>query len=156
MEEGCHTGLALLGVLQHPRLLLSFPARPSPLRKGLMLCAAVWSHFPTMAPNSLLGKRICISCGFNSSTSHRARHRSTVKHMNTSLIIYGPAWELRGFWMVLSGSASKINIIPSGFELIALFEGFFPRGKRRICTLILCWYLLLLKNVAELSHEEKE
>lgn len=86
-----------------------------------MLCALAWSHFPATAPISLLEKRICISRGFNSSTSHRARHKSTVKHMNASLIIYGPAWELRGFWMLLSGSASEINIIPSGFELIALF-----------------------------------
>lgn len=121
MEEGCHTALVLLRILQHPFLLLSFSPHPSPLQKDLMLCAAVWSHFPTIAPTSLLEGKLYISCGFNSSTSHHVRHKSTVKHMNISLIIYGPAWELHGFWMLLSGSASEINIIPSGFQLIALF-----------------------------------
>lgn len=39
---------------------------------------------------------------------------------------------------------------------MALFEMYFPKGKRRIYTLIHRWYLFLLKNVAGLSHEEKE
>lgn len=116
-------------ILQHSYLLLSFSPYPSPLQKGLMFCAAVWSHFPTTASTSLLEGRLCISCGFNSSTSHHARHKSTIKHMNISLRIYGPAWELRGFWMLLSGSASEINIIPSGFELIVLFYLYIPKGK---------------------------
>lgn len=121
MEEGCHTALALLRILQYPYLLLSFSPHLSFLQKGLMFCAAVWSHISTTAPTSLLEGRLCFSCGFNLFTSHHVRHQSTIKHMNTSLVIYGLAWELRGFWMLLSGSASEINIIPSGFQLIALF-----------------------------------
>lgn len=98
-----------------PELLTTsfFPAEGS----HVLCCCLV----PYLHHSSLLEGRFCFSCGFNLFTSHHVRHQSTIKHMNTSLVIYGLAWELRGFWMLLSGSASEINIIPSGFQLIALF-----------------------------------
>lgn len=119
---------ALLGILNHMYVLPKLPTTSF---------SAAGSHSPgcclvSFFPHGfyvILEERSYISYSFNSSTSHRARHKRHVKFMHISLLIYGPAWELRGFWMWLSGFASKINTSPPGFQLIALFQTFFPKGE---------------------------
>jgi len=111
--------LARLGILQHlcqlPELLTTFFSSAEGSHS-----AAVCFHSSPMVPTSLMEERSYIY-SFTSSTSHRARHKSNIKHMHSALLIYCPAWELRGFGMLLSCFASEINIIPPGFGLMALF-----------------------------------
>lgn len=103
------------------RLLPELPTMSFSSAEGSRSPCCCLVLFSPMAPTSLLEERSYISYSFNSSTSHCARHKSNIMHMQISLLIYGPAWELHGVWILLSGFASKIGIIPPGFGLIALF-----------------------------------